>query len=247
MKIVVIGGTGLIGRKLVKNLGDRGHEATPVSPSTGVDILTGAGLAPALESAEVVVDVTNSPSFEDSAVMSFFQTAARHLLPAEAAAGVRHHVALSVVGADRLPTSGYMRAKVAQEAAITSAGIPYTIVRATQFCEFVGAIADSATKGDTARLPSASIQPIASDDVAAELAAIAVESPVNGIVELGGPELFPMDELVRHFFSAKSDARRVVSDPEATYFGARLAERSLVAGERARLGKTRFVEWLRRA
>src|SRR5215510_5706463 len=227
MKIVVIGGSGLIGTKLVNKLRDSGHEALAASPTSGVNTLTGAGVAEALKGARVVVDVTNSPSFEDTAVLNFFQTSARNLLPAELVAGVRHHVALSVVGADRLPDSGYMRAKVAQEALIRSAKVPYTIVRATQFFEFLGAIAGSSTDGDTVRLPPARMQPIAAADVAAALADVAVGTPVNGIVELAGPEPLPMDELVRRFLRAHQDTRQVVADAHARYFGTELNDQSL--------------------
>src|SRR5438477_9384451 len=206
MKIVVIGGTGLIGSKLVKKLREHGHEAVAAAPNTGVNTLTGEGLAEVLKGADVVVDVSNSPSFEDKAVLEFFETSTRNLLAAEKAAGVGHHVALSVVGAARLPDSGYMRAKVAQEGLIKSGGVPYTIVRATQFYEFVGGIAQAATDGQTVRLPPALMQPIVSDDVAAALAEIAVAEPLNGTVELAGPEPIQMDELVRRYLSANRDA-----------------------------------------
>ena len=215
MKIVVIGGSGLIGKKLVNNLRQRGHEVVAASPSSGVNTLTGEGLAEALAGAQVVVDVANSPSFEDKAVLEFFETSGRNLLAAEAAAGVGHHVALSVVGADRLPDSGYMRAKVAQEKLIKAAKIPYTIVRATQFFEFVGGIAQSATEGQTVRLPPALMQPIVSDDVAAALADVAVGEPLNGTVELAGPEPIRMDELVRRFLTANRDTRTVTTDAHA--------------------------------
>ena len=215
MKIVVIGGSGLIGSKLVNNLRQRGHEVVAASPSSGVNTLTGEGLADALAGARVVVDVANSPSFEDKAVMEFFETSGRNLLAAEAAAGVGHHVALSVVGADRLPDSGYLRAKVAQEKLIKASKIPYTIVRATQFFEFAGGIAQSATEGQTVRLSPALMQPIVSDDVAAALADVALGAPVNGTVELAGPERFSLDELVQHFLDAKHDARRVVGHPRS--------------------------------
>jgi uncharacterized protein YbjT (DUF2867 family) len=246
MKIVVFGASGLIGTKLVGILRAKGHEVTPASPSTGVDILTGAGVDEALRGAEIVVDVVNSPSFADEAVMRFFQTAAGVLLPAEVRAGVRHHIALSVVGAERLPTSGYMRAKIAQEAAIRAGGVPYTIVRATQFFEFVGAIADGSAKGDTIPLTSAHLQPIAADDVAAALATIVEEKPANGMIEIGGPEAVGLDELVRRWLAAKKDPRRVVTDPRAPYFGAELDDRSLTPGASPRLGALRFDAWLER-
>ena len=244
MKIVVIGGSGLIGTKLVNKLRDSGHEALAASPTSGVNTLSGVGLSEALEGAAVVVDVTNSPSFEDAAVLSFFETSTRNLLRAAANAGVGHHVALSVVGADRLPDRGYMRAKVAQEALIRSATVPYTIVRATQFFEFLGGIAGASTDGGTVRLPPARMQPIAADDVAAALADVAVGTPVNGIVELAGPEPLPMDELVRRFLSATDDARPVIADARARYFGAALNDSSLVPGDNPRLGSTRFERWL---
>jgi uncharacterized protein YbjT (DUF2867 family) len=247
MKIVVIGGSGLIGTKLVKKLREHGHEAAAASPATGVDTLTGVGLAGALEGAQVVVDVSNSPSFEDAAVLKFFETSARHLLPAEAAAGVGHHVALSVVGADRLPDSGYMRAKLAQEAAIKAARVPYTILRATQFFEFIGRIADGSAVGDTVRLSPALMQPVAADDVAAALADVAMGAPVNGTVELAGPEPLRLDELARRVLSAKQDARRVTTDSQARYFGAKLDDRSLTPGANPRIGPTRFEDWLSRS
>jgi len=246
MKIVVIGGGGLIGTMLVKRLRDRGHEAVASSRSSGVDAVTGTGLSAALTGARVVVDVTNSPSFEDAAVLAFFEASSRNLLAAGAAAGVGHHVALSVVGADRLPDSGYMWAKVAQERLIRSAGIPYTIVRATQFFEFVGAIAEAAAYGDTVRLPSALMQPVAAADVAAALADVAVGEPVNGIIELAGPEPLRLDDLVRRCFAATRDARRVTTDAGARYFGTALEDRSLMPGDNPRLGPTRFEDWLSR-
>jgi len=245
MKIVVIGGNGLIGKKLVNKLRASGNDAVPASPSSGVDVLTGAGLADVLKGAQVVVDVTNSPSFEDAAVLNFFQTSARNLLPAEAAAGVGHHVALSVVGADRSPDSGYMRAKVAQEKAIKAATVPYTIVRATQFFEFVGGIADASTEGKTVRLPPALMQPIAADDVAAALADISVGRPLNGTIELAGPEGIRMDEIARLFLSAKRDPREVSTDVHARYYGAEVDDRSLTPGKDPRIGPTRFEDWLR--
>jgi len=247
MKIVVIGGSGLIGSQLVSKLREGGHEAVAASPSTGVDILTGAGLAEVLKGAQVVVDVTNSPSFEDAAVMAFFETSTRKLLAAETAAGVGHHVALSVVGADRLPNSGYLRAKVAQEALIKAGAIPYTIVRATQFFEFIGRIADESSEGDTVRVPSALMQPIASADVAAALADVAVGTPANGIVELAGPDSIRIEELVRRVLSAKRDPRRISSDVHARYFGTELNDRSLTPGDHPRIAPTRFDDWLGRS
>jgi uncharacterized protein YbjT (DUF2867 family) len=247
MKIVVIGGTGLIGTKLVQNLRQRGHEVVAASPSSGVNTLTGDGLAEALAGAEVVVDVANSPSFEDKAVLEFFETSGRNLLAAETVAGVRHHVALSVVGTDRLLASGYFRAKMVQENLIKASDIPYTIVRATQFFEFVGAIAQSATDGQTVRLPPALMQPIVSDDVAAALAEVAIAKPLNGTVELAGPEPIRMDELVRRFLSASGDTRRVITDPQSRYFGTAVNDQSLTPGDHPRIGPTRFGDWLRRS
>ena len=244
MKLVVIGGSGLIGSKLVTELRDHGHEAVPASPNTGVNTLTGEGLADALRGADVVVDVSNSPSFDDAAVLEFFETSTRNLLDAEAAEGVGHHVALSVVGTDRLPESGYMRAKVAQEKLIEGSSVPFSIVHATQFFEFVGRIADGATDGDTVRLPPVLFQPMAADDVAAALARVAVGAPIGGTLEIAGPEQFRFDELIRRALAARHDARKVVADPEARYFGAKLDERSIVPDEGARLGETRFDDWL---
>jgi uncharacterized protein YbjT (DUF2867 family) len=244
MKIVVIGGSGLIGTKLVKKLREGGEDAVAASPASGVDTLTGVGLAEVLEGAQVVVDVSNSPSFEDAAVLEFFEASARNLLAAEAAAGVGHHVALSVVGADRLPDSGYMRAKVAQEAAIKAAAVPYTILRATQFFEFIGRIADGSTDGDTVRLSPALMQPVAADDVAAALAVAAVGRPVNGTVELAGPEPLRLDELARRVLSANRDARHVTTDVHARYFGAEVNDQSLTPGDGPRIGPTRFEDWL---
>ena len=243
-KIVVIGGTGLIGSKVVSKLNDHGYEAVSASPNSGVNTLTGEGLAEVLEGASVVVDVSNSPSFEDAAVMDFFLTSTRNLLGYEAAAGVGHHVALSVVGCDRLPNSGYMRAKVAQEKLIKESSIPYSIVRATQFFEFVMRIADSATEGNTVRLPSVSFQPMAADDVAKAVCEVAVGSPLNGIVEVGGPEQFRFDEIIRVGLNARKDPREVIADPHASYFGTELSEGSLVPGDGAQLAKTRFEDWL---
>ena len=247
MKIVIVGGTGLIGKKLVNNLRQRGHEVVPASPSSGVNTVTGEGLAAALAGAQVVVDVANAPSWEDQAVLEFFETSGRNLLAAEAAAGVGHHVALSVVGTDRLLASGYFRAKMAQENLIKASPIPYTIVRATQFFEFVGGIAQSATEGQTVRLPPALMQPIVSDDVAAVMAEVAVAEPLNGTVDLAGPEPIRQDELVRQFLSATGDARTVVTDPKALYFGIAVNDKSLTPGDNPRLGPTRFADWLRRS
>ena len=247
MKIVVIGGSGLIGTKLVNKLRERGHEVVAASPSSGVNTITGEGLAKALAGAQVVVDVANSPSWEDKAVLEFFETSGRNLLAAEAAAGVRHHVALSVVGTDRLLESGYFRAKMAQEKLIKASKIPYTIVRATQFFEFVDGIAQSATEGQTVRLPPALMQPIVSDDVAAALADVAIKAPVNGMVELAGPEPIRQDELVRRFLSAKQDARQVVTDVHARYYGIEVNDQSLTPGDNPRIGPTRFEDWLSRS
>jgi uncharacterized protein YbjT (DUF2867 family) len=244
MKIVVIGGTGLIGKKLVNYLRQRGHDAVAASPSSGVNTLTGEGLAEALVGASVVVDVANSPSFEDEAVMEFFETSGRNLLAAEVAAGIGHHVALSVVGTDRLLESGYFRAKMAQENLIKASSIPYSIVRATQFFEFVGAIAQSATDGQTVRLPRALMQPVASDDVAAALADVAAQSPLNRTIELAGPEPIRMDELVRRFLNSKRDTRQVIADPEARYFGTPVNDQGLTPGDNPRIGPTRFADWL---
>ena len=247
MKIVVIGGTGLIGTKVVKNLTERGHDVVAASPNTGVNTITREGLAEALDCADVVVDVANAPIWEDKAVLEFFQTSGRNLLAAEAAAGVRHHVALSIVGSERLPDNGYFRAKVAQESLIKASGIPYTILRATQFFEFVGGIAQSATVGEEIRLSPALIQPIASEDVAAALADVAVAPPVNGTVEVAGPEAMPLDELVRRFLGATLDTRKVVPDVHARYFGAFLSDRSLTPGQNPRIGAIRFEDWLGRS
>jgi uncharacterized protein YbjT (DUF2867 family) len=247
MRIVVIGGTGLIGTKLVTKLRQLGHDVVAASPSLGVNTITGEGLAEALVGAQVVVDVANAPSWEDKAVLEFFETSSRNLLAAEAAAGVRHHVALSVVGTDRLLQSGYFRAKMAQENLIKASKIPYTIVRATQFFEFVNGIAQSASDGQTVRLPPALMQPIVSDDVAAALADVAVNAPVNGMIEVAGPELIRQDELVRRFLSAKQDARQVVIDLHARYFGLELNDQSLTPGDSPRVGPTRFEDWLSRS
>jgi len=248
MKIVVIGGTGLIGSNLVALLRRRGQAVIAAAPRTGVNALTGEGLAEAVTGAQVVVDVTNSPSFEDEAVMHFFQTSSRNLLAAERAAGVRHHVALSIVGADRLPDSGYLRAKVAQEGLIKASATPYTILRSTQFFEFGGYIADGATEGDLVRVPAAAlIQPVFSEDVVSVLAELALGSPVNGIVEVGGPERFLFDEFITHVLSFKEDSRKVVADRHARYFGTELGEDSLVTGREARLGNTRYEAWAHRS
>ncbi|MGE5193783.1 MAG: SDR family oxidoreductase [Deltaproteobacteria bacterium] len=248
MKIVIIGGTGLIGKKLVSRLWERGNEVVPASPLSGVNTVTGQGLSKALAGAQVVVDVANAPSWEDTAVLKFFETSGRNLLAAEAVAGVRHHVALSVVGTDRLLASGYFRAKMAQEKLIKASDIPYTIVRATQFFEFVGAIADFATEGQVVRLPSALMQPILSDDVAAALADVAMAEQLNDIVEIAGPEAIRMNELVRQFLIASRDPRQVITDPEARYYGVPVNDQSLVpVGDHSRLGPTRFTDWLSRS
>jgi uncharacterized protein YbjT (DUF2867 family) len=244
MKIVVIGGSGLIGTKLVNNLRQHGHEVVAASPSSGVNTITGEGLAKALTGAQVVVDVANAPSWEDTAVLDFFETSGRNLLAAEGAAGVGHHVALSVVGTDRLLASGYFRAKMAQENLIKASKIPFTIVRATQFFEFVGGIAQFSTEGATVRLPSALMQPIVSDDVAAALADVAIAEPLNDTVEVAGPEPIRMDELVRRFLSAKGDPRKVITDVRALYYGTEVNDQSLVPGDNPRLGPTRFEDWL---
>lgn len=244
MKIVVIGGTGLIGSKLVQNLNARGHEALAAAPNTGVNTITREGLAEALDGAAVVVDVANAPFWEDKAVLDFFETSGRNLLAAEAAAGVRHHVALSIVGSERLPDNGYFRAKVAQENLIKASSIPYTILRATQFFEFVGAIVQSATVDEEIRLSPALIQPMASTDVAAALADVALAPPVNGTIEVAGPEAMPLDELGRRFLQATQDARKVVPDIHARYYGGVLSDRSLTPGENPRIGAIRFEDWL---
>jgi uncharacterized protein YbjT (DUF2867 family) len=244
MKIVVIGGSGLIGTKLVKLLRDDAQDVLPASPSTGVNTLTGEGLAGALAGADVVVDVSNAPSWEDRAVLEFFETSGRNIQAAEKAARIGHHVALSVVGTDRLQASGYFRAKLAQENLIKASGIPYSIVRATQFFEFVGGIADSATAGDTARVPPALMQPIFSGDVAAILADIAVGRPLNATIDIAGPQKILMDELVRQYFIANRDPRKVATDPNAGYFGTPVDDECLTPGANPRLGPTRFKEWL---
>jgi uncharacterized protein YbjT (DUF2867 family) len=244
MKIVVIGGTGLIGSKLVNKLREHGHEAVAAAPNTGINTLTGEGLAEALKGASVVVDVSNSPSWDDAAVLNFFETSTRNLLTYEASAGVRHHVALSVVGTDRLSESGYFRAKIAQEKLITESSIPYTIVHATQFFEFLKGLADISLVDGKVHLPPVLFQPMAADDVAREVAKIAVSAPVNGIVEIGGPEQFRIDDLVRRRLASLKDPREVIADPNALYSGAKLSERTLVPGNNARLGETRFEIWL---
>ena len=244
MKIVIIGGTGLIGTKLVSRLRERGYDVVAASPDTGVNTLTGQGLAEVLHGASVLVDVSNSPSFDDAAVMEFFTTSTRNLLEAAAAAGVTHYVALSVVGTERLSESGYFRAKTAQEKLIKESSIPYSIVHATQFFEFVKSIAAAATDGNTVRLAPVCIQPIAADDVAKAVGRIAVGAPANGVVEVAGPEQFRLDELIREGLKARQDPREVVADPQSRYFGALLSERTLVPGDGARLGEVRFHEWL---
>ena len=244
MKIVVIGGSGLIGTKLVNRLRKQGHEVVAASPKSGVNTITGEGLAEALAGAQVVVDVANSPSFEDKAVLKFFETSGRNLLAAEKAAGVRHHVALSVVGTDRLLESGYFRAKMAQENLIKASKIPYTIVQSTQFYEFVGAIAQFSTVGQTVRLSSALAQPIGSDDVAAAMADVAVGPPVNGTIEIAGPERIPLDQFVGRFLTATQDPRKVVTDAHARYFGIEVNDQSLTPGKNARIGPTGFEGWL---
>jgi uncharacterized protein YbjT (DUF2867 family) len=244
MKIVVIGGTGLIGSRVVACLEEEDHQAVVASPDTGVNTLTGEGLAEALEGAEAVIDVSNSPSFEDRAVMEFFTTSTTNLLAAEKAAGVRHHVALSVVGTDRLTESGYFRAKIAQEKLIEESQVPFTTIHATQFFEFVKSIAEAATDGNTVRLSHALIQPMAADDVAAAVCEISQRAPAERIIEIAGPEQFHLDEFVRHGLTAKGDPRVVVADPTARYFGAELHERTLVPGPDAHLGEIRFKDWL---
>jgi len=244
VKIVVIGGTGLIGSKLVPKLREQGHEAVAGSPSSGVNTLTGEGLAEVLKGASVVIDVSNAPSWEDNAVMEFFETSTRNLLANEAAAGVEHHVALSVVGSERMLESGYFRAKIAQENLIKSSSIAYSIVRATQFFEFIKGIADLSTEGNTVRLPSALIQPMAAEDVASAVCRVALGSPLNGTVEVGGPEKFRLYELVRQDLAARNDSREVVADPQARYYGIKVSETTLIPGSDAEVGKTRFETWL---
>ena len=244
MKIVVIGGSGLIGSKLVAKLGEHGHEAVPASPASGVNTITGEGVAEVLAGADVVVDVSNSPSFADADVLAFFETATTNLLAAAADAGVGHYVALSVVGADSLPDSGYLRAKVAQEQLIAKSGLPYSIVRATQFFEFAKAIGEAATVDGVVHAPSALMQPIAAEDVASTVGRVTIGAPVNGVVEVGGPELIGMDDLIRRSLAARDDSREVVTDPHARYFGTELGERSLVTGEGGLRAETTFADWL---
>ena len=244
MKIVVIGGTGLIGSKLVNKLREHGHEAVPAAPNTGVNTLTGEGLDDVLIGASVVVDVSNSPSWDDAAVLRFFETSTRNLLTHEVSAGVGHHVALSVVGTDRLSESGYMRAKIAQEKLIKASSIPYSIVHATQFFEFLKGLADISMVGDQVHLPPVLFQPMAADDVASAIATIAVGQPINGMAEIAGPEQFRVDELVRRRLDSLKDLREVVPDPDARYGGAKVGERTLLPGDNARLGETRFEIWL---
>jgi uncharacterized protein YbjT (DUF2867 family) len=247
MKIVVIGGIGLIGSKLVGKLDERGHDAVPAAPNTGVNTITGEGLSEVLEGAQVVVDVSNSPDWDDEAVMQFFQTSSRNLLAAEAAAGVGHHVALSVVGTDRLTESGYFRAKLAQEELIEGSSIPYSIVHATQFFEFMNGIADQATDGNAVRLPPVLIQPMAADDVASAVARVAIAPPMSGIAEIAGPEQFRLDELIRGALTARNDPREVITDPHAPYYGIAVSQRTLLPGDDAQIGNTRFDDWLRHA
>jgi uncharacterized protein YbjT (DUF2867 family) len=247
MKIVVIGGTGLIGSKLVGKLREDGHEPLAASPDTGVDTITGAGLAEALDGAEVVVDVSNAPDWEDAAVLEFFQTSTHNVLAAEAVAGIRHHVALSVVGTERLQESGYFRAKLAQEDLIKGSSIPYSIVHATQFFEFVERIADAATDGDTVRLPPALIQPMAAADVASALGRVSLGRPVNGVVEIAGPDRFRLDELIRDVLKVQGDSREVVADPNARYFGVAPGRRTLLPGDDARIAETHFDDWRARS
>jgi uncharacterized protein YbjT (DUF2867 family) len=244
MKIVIIGGTGLIGTKLASRLREKGHDVLQGSPSTGINAITGEGLDRALTDAEIVVDVANSPSFEDRAVLAFFDTSSRNLLAAEATAKVRHHVALSVVGTDRLPQCGYFRAKLAQENLIRRSAIPYTILRATQFFEFVGSIVETSSDSQIARLSPALFQPVASDDVAATLAEVTLADPINGMIELAGPERLSLDEFGRKYLVATKDPRKVVADIHARYFGAELDDRSLTPGEHPRLGAIHFEDWL---
>ncbi|PNG27073.1 SDR family oxidoreductase [Methylocella silvestris] len=245
MKIVVIGGSGLIGSDVVNRLRKGGHDVIAASPNSGVNTITGEGLSQALSGAEIVVDVANSPSFEDKAVLEFFETSGRNLFAAEAAAGVRHHIALSVVGAERNPDSGYLRAKLAQERLIKTSGIPYTILRATQFFEFVAAIIQSGADGDSFRLSPALFQPIAADDVAAALADLVVGAPLNGTVEVAGPEPITLDAIARQYLAAKGDTRLVIADVHARYFGGELNDKSLTPGDRPRLGSIRFADWLK--
>lgn len=247
MKIVVIGGTGLIGSKLVERLLAAGQDAVPASPDTGIDTYTGKGLEAALDGAQVVVDVSNAPAWDDAAVLDFFETTAHNVLDVETSAGVKHHVLLSVVGVDRLKDSGYMRAKLVQEETVNNYAVPYTILRATQFFEFIGRIAESSVIGDAVHLPPVLIQPEAAGDVSAALADVALSEPLNGIVELGGAEQFRLDEIAGRVLTEKNDVRRVIADPKARYFGAELEERSLIPGNGARIAPTRFEDWLLQA
>jgi uncharacterized protein YbjT (DUF2867 family) len=247
MKIVVIGGSGLIGTKLVSRLRQKGHEVLAASPNSGVDTITGEGLAEALAGAQVVVDLANSPSFEDKPALEFFETSGRNLLAAERAAGVGHHLALSVVGADRLPASGYLRAKMAQENLIKASGMPYTIVRSTQFFEFIDRIVQSGVEGDVIRLSPALVQPIAADDVADAMADAALGTPVNGTIEICGPEARPLDKLARELLNATGDRRKVIADVHARYYGTELNDQSLTPGDHPRLGEMRFEDWLSRS
>lgn len=244
MKIVVIGGTGLIGSKVVEKLKQKGHDVIAAAPNTGVNTITGEGLADALAGAQVVVDVANSPSFEDQAAMKFFQTAGKNLTAAETAAGIKHHVALSVVGTDRLLESGYFRAKLAQEKIIKSSPIPYTLIRATQFFEFVRSIPQFSTEGNTVRLPPVLFEPMAADDVASALVEAALSEPVNGTIEIAGPDTFTLDEPVRKVLEYDNDMRQVIADPHAPYFGVKVTEKTLVPGPNPRLGSTKFDWWL---
>ena len=247
MKIVIIGGTGLIGSKTAARLRDKGHEVLAASPNTGVNTITGEGLAEALVGAEVVVDLANAPSWEDKAVLEFFETSGRNLLAAEAEAGVKHHIALSIVGTERLPENGYFRAKLTQERLIKESPIPYTIVHSTQFMEFLKGIADEATVGTVARLSPASFQPIASDDVADAMADAALAKPLNGTIEIAGPERAPMNEIIARYLKATNDPRTVEADAHARYFGSELNDQSIVPGEGARIGKVSFEDWLRQS
>src|SRR5215471_19069319 len=247
MKIVVIGGTGLIGSKTVAILRQGGHEVVAASPSTGVNSLTGEGLTAAMAGAQVVIDLANAPAWDDQAVLAFFETSGRNLLAAEAAAGVQHHVAVSIVGTDRMPDNGYFRAKVAQEHLIEASGLPYTIIRSTQFLEFLGGIAAASAEGNIVRLSPGLFQPIAADDVAPLVAEVALAAPRNGIVEIAGPERAPFNAIVARYLQAVGDPREVVSDPEARYFGGRVEEHSLVPLGDARLGRIGLDEWLRRS
>ncbi|TIP51285.1 MAG: SDR family oxidoreductase [Mesorhizobium sp.] len=247
MKIVVIGGTGLIGSKTVERLRKKGHEVLAASPNNGINTITGEGLKEALAGARVVIDLANSPSFEDKAVLEFFETSGRNLLAAGKAAGVKHHIALSIVGAERLPKSGYLRAKLVQEKLIRDSGIPYTVVHSTQFFEFLGGIAQSATVGNTVTLPSAYFQPIASDDVADIMTDVALSAPINGIIEIAGPEPVRMSDLVARFLRATNDTRKVIGDSHAPYFGTELEDRSLVPGDHPRIGAIRFEDWFSHA